>query len=96
MPANAFATIVVEATAQEKKVIVAKARKLGLPVSELMCLGAVAYGDGQTQEELDALATLAQEAAERAVASIDASLAFMEASNARLAMLDAQACSRSA
>ncbi|EIJ44690.1 hypothetical protein GWL_41290 [Herbaspirillum sp. GW103] len=90
MPATAVATIVVEATAQEEKIIAAKARKLGLPISELMCLGAVAYQGGQMQEELDALACLAQEAAERAGACVEASLAFVEASNARLDALDAR------
>jgi hypothetical protein len=90
------ATIVVQATAQEEKIIAAKARKLGLHISELMCLGALAYEAAQWEEELDTLAILAQEAAERAGASADASLAFIAASNARLAALDASARSGSA
>ncbi|MDR9851528.1 hypothetical protein [Herbaspirillum huttiense] len=61
-----------------------------------MCLGALAYEAAQWEEELDTLAILAQEAAERAGASADASLAFIEASNARLAALDASARSWSA
>jgi len=96
MRTAAVATIVVEATAQEEKIIAAKARKLGMQISELMCLGALAYEAAQLEEELDALANLAQEAAERAGASVDASLAFIEASNARLAALEASARSGSA
>lgn len=96
MRTAAVATIVVEATAQEEKIIAAKARKLGLQISELMCLGALAYEAAQWEEELDTLAILAQEAAERAGASADASLAFIAASNARLAALDASARSGSA
>lgn len=95
MRTAAVETIVVEATLYEKKVIAAKARKLGLQISELMCVGAVAYEAGQMEDELEALAGLAQEAAERAEACVDASLAFVEASNTRLAMLEAQARARS-
>ena len=40
--AAAIARIVVQATAEEKKAIAAKAKRLGLPVSELMRRGATA------------------------------------------------------
>ncbi|AYR26821.1 hypothetical protein [Herbaspirillum rubrisubalbicans] len=91
MNTAAIETIVVEATTDEKKLIASKARKLGLQVSELMRLGAVTYEAGQMEEELEALAALAQEAAERAAASIDETLAFVAASNARIAALEADA-----
>lgn len=91
MNTAAIETIVVEATTDEKNLITSKARKLGLQVSELMRLGAVAYEAGQMEEELEALAVLAQEAAERAAASIDATLAFVAASNARIDALEADA-----
>lgn len=83
--------IVVQATAAEKKAIVAKARKLGLPTSELMRRGAVAYASDPTDEELGLLADSAAAAAEHAVASIDDALAFVEASNQRIAALERKA-----
>jgi hypothetical protein len=83
--------IVVQTTLQEKKAIAAKARKLGLPISELMRRGAAAYAPGEEDEELGALADAATEAAERAGASIDSALEWIEASNKRIAAMEAQA-----
>jgi hypothetical protein len=81
--------IVVQATPQEKRAIVAKARKLGLPISELMRRGAVAYEPEDASAELSALAAAAETAAERAGAAIDDALAYIEASNRRIATLEA-------
>lgn len=89
--AAAVERIVVQATAQEKKAIAAKARKLGLPISELMRRGASAYRAAQADEELGALADAAAAAAERAAASIDDALAYIEASNKRIAAMEARA-----
>ena len=89
--AAAIERIVVQATPQEKKAITAKAKKLGLPISELMRRGASAYESEQADEELGALADAAKAAAERAAASIDDSLAFVEASNKRIAAMEAKA-----
>lgn len=83
--------IVVQATAQEKKAIVAKAKKLGLPISELMRRGAAAYESAGAEEELGALADSAKAAADRATASIDDALAFIEASNRRIAAMERKA-----
>jgi hypothetical protein len=88
--AGAVERIVVQATAQEKKAIVAKAKRLGLPISELMRRGANAYESSESDEELGALADAARAAAERASESIDRALAFIEASNARIAALEAK------
>ncbi len=88
MPA-AVERIVVQATPQQKKAIVAKARKLGLAISELMRRGAVAYEPQDADAELSALAEAAETAAERAGAAIDEALAFIEASNRRIASLEA-------
>jgi len=87
--AAAVERIVVQATPQEKKAIVAKARKLGLAISELMRRGATAYEPAEADEELGALADAAQTAAERAAGAIDEALAFIEASNQRIALLEA-------
>ena len=89
--ARADERIVVQATAQEKKAIAAKAKRLGLPISELMRRGATAYQAARDDEELGALADAAKAAAERAGASIDDALKFVEASNKRIAALEAAA-----
>jgi hypothetical protein len=83
--------IVVQATAQEKRAIAAKAKKLGLPISELMRRGATAYRSAEADEQLGVLADAAKAAAERAAASIDDALAFIEASNKRIASLEVKA-----
>lgn len=83
--------IVVQTTALEKKAITAKARRLGLPISELMRRGATAYKSLEEDTQLGALADAARAAAERAGASIDGALEFIEASNRRIAAMEAQA-----
>ncbi|MGQ0734527.1 MAG: plasmid mobilization protein [Acidobacteriota bacterium] len=90
MPA-AVERIVVQATAEEKKAIVAKARKLGLPISELMRRGAAAYEPPDADAQLGALADRARAAAKRAGAAIDDALGFIEASNRRIAAMEAPA-----
>ncbi len=92
--AAAVERIVVQATAQEKQAIVGKARRLGMPVSELMRRGAAAYDGGDLERagaELGVLADAARQAAERASAAIDDALDFIAASNRRLAALEADA-----
>ena len=83
--------IVVQTTAQEKKVIVAKAKRLGLPISELMRRGATAYQSAEPDEDLGTLADAAAAAAERACASIDSAMEFIAASNKRIASLESEA-----
>ena len=89
--AAAVERIVVQTTAQEKKAIVAKAKKLGLAISELMRRGAAAYESAEADEELGTLADAAAVAAERASSSIDDALAFIEASNQRIAAMERKA-----
>jgi hypothetical protein len=89
--AGAVERIVVQATVQDKKAIVAKARKLDLPISELMRRGAFAYETGEADAELGALADAAKAAADRAGAAIDDALSFIEASNRRIATMEAKA-----
>ncbi len=89
--AAAVERIVVQATAQDKKAIAAKAKKLDIPISELMRRGAFAYKSAENDAELDALATAAKAAAERAVVAIDDALDFIEASNKRIAAMEAKA-----
>ena len=88
--AGAVERIVVQVTAQETKAIAAKAKKLGLPIAELMRRGATAYRSTEVDEELGILADAARTAAKRASASIDGALEFIEASNKRIAALEAR------
>ena len=89
--AGAVERIVVQATAAEKMAISAKAKKLGLPMSELMRRGATAYRSTEADKDLGALADAARSAAERGAASIDSALEFIDASNKRIAALEARA-----
>lgn len=89
--AAASERIVVQATPKEKRAIMAKAKRLGLPISELMRRGATAYKSAEVDEELGAVADAARGAADRAGASIDEALEFIEASNKRIAALETKA-----
>lgn len=94
--AAAVERIVVQATAQDKRIIAAKAKKLDIPVSELMRRGAFAYESSESDAELGALADAAKGAADRAGAAIDDALSFIEASNNRIAAMEAKAAKASA
>jgi len=94
--AAAVERIVVQATAQDKRIIAAKAKKLDIPVSELMRRGAFAYESNESDAELGALADAAKGAADRAGAAIDDALSFIEASNHRIAAMEAKAAKASA
>lgn len=91
MAGAAIERIVVQATPQEKRAISAKAKKLGLPVSELMRRGATAYQSAESEDELGAVADAAKAAATRASDAIDDMLMFVEASNRRIAAMEARA-----
>jgi len=94
--ATAVQRIVVQATPQDKKAIAAKARKLDIPISELMRRGAFAYESSDSDAELGALADAAKGAAERACAAIDDALDFIAASNKRIAAMEAKAAKATA
>ena len=89
--AAAIQRIVVQTTTQDKKAIAAKAKRLDMPISELMRRGAVAYDAGDTDAQLGALADAARHAADRTGVAIDDALAFIEASNKRIAAMQARA-----
>jgi hypothetical protein len=91
MTGTATKRIIVQVTPREKKAISAKARKLGLPVSELMRRGATAYNSAETNEKLATVADAALTAANSASNAIDDVLAFVEASNKRIAAMEAKA-----
>ena len=89
--AAAVDRIVVQVTPEDKKAITTKAKKLDLPVSELMRRGAFAYESGESNDELGALADAAKRAADRASGFIDDALAFIATSNKRIAAMEAKA-----
>ena len=86
--------IVVQTTPQDKKAFVAKAKRLDLPLSELMRRGALAYQSSETDAELASLADAAKAAADKAGAAIDDALDFISASNKRIAAMEARASKR--
>lgn len=86
--ANATARIVVQATPAEKRAISSKAKALGISAGELMRRGASAYAPESAQDELAVLADAARDAADRSCAAIDDSLAFIAASNTRIAKME--------
>ena len=89
--AAAVERIVVQTTKQDKQAIAAKAKKLELPISELMRRGAFAYESSDANGELIALADAAKSAADRAGACIDEALDFIMASNKRIAAMEIKA-----
>lgn len=93
--AAAIQRIVVQATTQDKKTIAAKAKRLDIPISELMRRGAFAYEPSDSEVEMGVLADAAKGAAERAGAAIDASIEFIEASNRRIAAMEGRATKQS-
>lgn len=90
---TAIERIVVQVTDKDKKAIAAKAKRLSLPISELMRRGAFAYEPEEAETELGALADAARLAADRSAQAIDDALSFIEASNTRIAKMEARAAS---
>ena len=84
----ATARIVVQATPAEKRALVAKAKALAIPIAELMRRGARQY-QAVADKDLEMLAEAARDAAERSAKAIDDALAYIEASNKRIAKLEA-------
>lgn len=83
--------IVVQTTMLDKRAIVAKAKKLDIPISELMRRGAFAYQSDESDDALGALADAAKGAAERSAHAIDDALDFIALSNKRIATMEAKA-----
>jgi len=94
--ATAVQRIVVQATTQDKKAIAAKAKRLDLPMSELMRRAAFAYESADSDAELGFLADAAKGAADRAGVAIDDAISFIEASNKRIAAMERKVAKSSA
>ena len=100
-PATATSTpanqrIVVQATEFDKRAIVAKAKTLGIPISELMRRGAFAYQPDDTDDAMGALAEAAKASADRSAAAIDDALEFITLSNQRIAAMEAKTVKQAA
>ena len=93
---QAIERVVVQATPEDKRAFVAKAKALDMPLSELMRRGAFAYRSDDADADMGALADAAKAAADKAGAAIDDALDFIAASNARIAVMEAQAMAQSA
>ena len=93
---QAIERVVVQATPEDKRAFVAKAKALDMPLSELMRRGAFAYRSDDADADMGALADAAKAAADKAGAAIDDALDFIAASNARIAKMEAQAMAQSA
>lgn len=87
--------IVVQTTAQDKEAIVAKAKKLKLPISELMRRGAFSYQPNDADAQLGALADAALAASLRSCDAIDSALDFVRASEKRIVAMEAKVKPRS-
>lgn len=86
---SATARIVVQATPQEKRSLTAKARSLGMSVSELMRTGAANFNPAP--EDLLELARAAQQSIDRSMAAVDAAMASVAESNARIKAMETKA-----
>lgn len=85
--ATATERIVVQTTQQEKRALLLKAKRLGLPLAELMRRGAGSYRPESGDEQLGALADAAKTAAESMSKDIQEALRLIEQSNRRIAAL---------
>jgi hypothetical protein len=92
--ATASARTVVQSTPAEKRAMAAKARQLGIPLSELMRRGAAEYRARSDAEGLGVLADAAKAAAERSAAAIDAALTAIAASNRRISAMEQKHAAR--
>ena len=83
--------VVVQIAPEDKRRISAKAKKLDIPMSELMRRAAFAYSSKEDDVELGALADAAKSAADNAAASIDDAMSFIRKSNLRIAAMERKA-----
>ena len=93
-PANQ--RIVVQATEFDKRAIVAKAKKLDIPVSELMRRCAFAYQSDDSDDAMGALAEAAKASADRSAAAIEDALEFIALSDQRITAMEAKAVKQAA
>jgi len=81
--------LVVQLTAKDKREIRRRAREAGLNVSEFVRRAAT--GAAEADSELLGILDRAESAAKEGIAMIDDALAFVNASNVRIARMEAEA-----
>ena len=86
--------VVVQIAPEDKQRISTKAKKLNIPLSELMRRAASAYTTDEDDMELGLLADVAKNAADSAATSIDDAMSFIEKSNARIAAMERAAAAQ--
>jgi hypothetical protein len=89
----AIQRIVVQIAPEDKRRITEKAKKLDIPLSELMRRAAFSYTSESDDVELGALADAAKRAADGASAAIDDAMDFIAKSNLRSAAMERAASS---
>ena len=88
--AAATERIVVQVTPAEKRSIVKSAEKSGLNLSEFMRRAAKGFRNAPGDKELEGLLERAEDAAKESISLIDDALAFVAASEKRIAELEAE------
>lgn len=79
--------IVVQVTPVQKKAIANTAKRLGINVSELMRQAAQGFTPAEDEQEILALVERVNRSTQEANAALDDALAFIEASNQRIAAM---------
>lgn len=77
-------------TATEKSQIAMRAKRAGLSVGEYMRRAAESYSPTEDEQALSAVIDQMLKATDRAESSIDGAIAFIEASNTRIAEMEAK------
>lgn len=84
----AIERVVVQIAPDDKKRIAAKARRLDIPLSELMRRAAFAYTTDADDADLGRLADAAKKASNGCIDSMDEAMKFIEQSNRRIAAME--------
>ncbi len=87
----AIERVVVQIAPADKRRIEAKAKKMGLPLSELMRRSAFSYNEDVEDANLSELADRAKQSADNSGVAIDDALSFIQASNQRIAAMERKA-----
>ena len=87
---GAIERIVIQVTPAEKESIVKRAEKARLNISEFMRRAAKSFRNGPEDQQLSALLARAEKAARESIAMMDETLAFVAASDKRIAKLESR------
>ena len=88
--AKAIVRVTVLMTAKAKALVIRKAKKLGLSTGEYLRRAAESFNPAEDVKALEFLVSKMTEATERAGRAIEETLAFVDASNRRLDLMEAR------